>query len=55
MTAVQNIAIIGAGLGGLACAIALQRQGIKVRVYEKVQDFRPVGGGLALFPNGLNF
>ncbi|MEM7592529.1 MAG: NAD(P)/FAD-dependent oxidoreductase [Cyanobacteria bacterium P01_A01_bin.83] len=55
MTATQNIAIIGAGLGGLACALALQRQGIKVRVYEKAQDFRPVGGGLALFPNGLNF
>ena len=53
--AVQNIAIIGAGLGGLACAIALRKQGIKVQVYEQASDFRPVGGGLALFPNGLNF
>ena len=54
-TAVQNVAIVGAGLGGLACAIALKKQGIKVRVYEQAKDFRPVGGGLALFPNGLNF
>ena len=54
-TAVQNIAIIGAGLGGLACAIALRQRGMEVQVYEQAQDFRPVGGGLALFPNGLNF
>lgn len=54
-TAVKNVAIIGAGLGGLACAIALRQQGIDVQVYEKAKDFRPVGGGLALFPNGLNF
>ncbi len=54
-TAAQNVAIIGAGLGGLACAIALRQQGINVRVYEKAKDFRPVGGGLGLFPNGLNF
>ena len=53
--AVQNIAIIGAGLGGLACAIALRKQGIEVQVYEQASNFRPVGGGLALFPNGLNF
>lgn len=53
--AVQNIAIIGAGLGGLACAIALRKQGIEVQVYEQTSNFRPVGGGLALFPNGLNF
>ena len=53
--AVKNVAIIGAGLGGLACAIALRQEGINVRVYEKAKDFRPVGGGLALFPNGLNF
>ncbi len=54
-TAAKNVAIIGAGLGGLACAIALDKQGINVQVYEQAKDFRPVGGGLALFPNGLNF
>ncbi len=48
-----RIAIIGAGLGGLACAIALHKKGYNVQVYEKAQDFHPVGGGLGLLPNGL--
>lgn len=47
-----KIAIVGAGLGGLACAVALHNQGFDVEVYEKAQDFRPVGGGLGLLPNG---
>lgn len=49
----EKIAIVGAGLGGLACAIALHKKGFNVQVYEKAQDFRPVGGGLGLLPNGL--
>ncbi|NER47227.1 MAG: FAD-dependent monooxygenase [Symploca sp. SIO1A3] len=52
---IEKVAIIGAGLGGLAVAVALQKLGLDVQVYEKAQDFRPVGGGLALLPNGLNF
>ena len=53
-TAVKNVAIIGAGLGGLACAIALRKQGLNVRVYEQAKDFRPVGAGIGLAPNGFN-
>ena len=49
----QRIAIVGAGLGGLACAIALHKKGYNVQVYEKAQEFLPVGGGLGLLPNGL--
>ncbi|MEC4818646.1 MAG: NAD(P)/FAD-dependent oxidoreductase [Scytonema sp. PMC 1069.18] len=52
---VEKVAIIGAGLGGLAVAVALRKLGYDVHVYEKAQDFRPVGGGLGLLPNGLNF
>lgn len=52
---IEKVAIIGAGLGGLAVAIALRKLGCDVQVYEKAQDFRPVGGGLGLLPNGLNF
>lgn len=48
----EKIAIVGAGLGGLACAVALHNKGFNVEVYEKAQDFRPVGGGLGLLPNG---
>ncbi|MDJ0680988.1 MAG: FAD-dependent monooxygenase [Xenococcaceae cyanobacterium MO_167.B52] len=49
-----KVAIIGAGLGGLACAIALRKQGFEVQVYEKAKKFRPAGAGLGLLPNGLN-
>ncbi|MGL4882639.1 MAG: FAD-dependent monooxygenase [Waterburya sp.] len=52
--AVKNVAIIGAGLGGLACAIALRKQDIKVQVYEKAKKMRPAGAGLGLLPNGFN-
>lgn len=52
---IEKVAIIGAGLGGLAVAIALRKLGYDVQVYDKAQDFRPVGGGLGLLPNGLNF
>ncbi|BAY10883.1 FAD-dependent oxidoreductase [Calothrix sp. NIES-2098] len=51
---VEKIAIIGAGPGGLATAIALRNQGFDVQVYEKAQEFRPAGTGLGLTPNGLN-
>jgi salicylate hydroxylase len=49
-----KVAIIGAGLGGLAVAMALHKQGINAQVYEKAQQLRPVGAGLSLLPNGLN-
>ena len=52
---IEKVAIVGAGLGGLAVAVALQKLGCDVQVYEKAQDFRPIGGGLGLLPNGLNF
>lgn len=50
----KKVAIIGAGPGGLAAAIALQKQGFDVQVYEKAHEFRPAGTGLGLLPNGLN-
>lgn len=52
---IEKVAIIGAGLGGLAVAVALRKLEYDVQIYEKAQDFRPVGGGLGLLPNGLNF
>lgn len=51
---INNVIVIGAGIGGLAVAIALRQQGFDVQVYEKAQQLLPVGAGLTLFPNGLN-
>ncbi len=43
--------VIGAGIGGLAVAIALIRAGHSVRVFERALELAEVGAGLALWPN----
>ena len=45
--------IIGAGIGGLAAAVALQRAGLAVRVFERSPAVREAGAGLSLWPNAL--
>ena len=49
----KKVGIIGAGPAGLATAIALKKQGIKVHIYEQARAFQPIGAGLTLSPNGL--
>ena len=44
----SNIAVIGAGLGGLTAALALQRQGFRVRVFEQARVLGEVGAGISL-------
>jgi 2-polyprenyl-6-methoxyphenol hydroxylase-like FAD-dependent oxidoreductase len=48
-----KVAIIGAGIGGLAAAIALRRRGIEVEVHERSQRLEEVGAGLQIGPNGF--
>lgn len=48
-----HIAIVGCGIAGLACAIALSRQGIRVSLFEKFVEPKPVGAGILLQPSGL--
>ena len=43
MGKVRRIAIVGAGLGGLAAAIALRRQGFEVQVYEQAPELSEFG------------
>ncbi len=47
----QGALIIGAGLGGLVAALALQRRGIDVKVYERAPELGEVGAGISLAPN----
>ena len=48
-----EIAIVGAGVAGLASAILLTRLGHRVVVYERFADVRPLGSGLMMQPTGL--
>ncbi len=46
-----RIAIVGAGLGGLAAAAALREAGIDSEVFEQAPSIAPVGAGIQLTPN----
>ncbi len=48
-----RVAIIGAGLGGLAAACALRQHGIEVAVYERAPQLGEVGAGIQLAPNAI--
>ncbi len=47
----MRIAIAGAGIGGLAAALALHRDGHDVCVYEQAQEILPLGVGINLLPH----
>ncbi len=44
---------MGAGVAGLASALALARHGVEVCVLERADALRPVGAGLQVTPNGM--
>lgn len=46
-----HVLVVGAGIGGLATALALQRAGIRVSVYEQAPVLGEVGAGLTLASN----
>ena len=47
-----NIAIVGAGIGGLAAAALLADQGHSLTVFDRFDAPRPVGSGLVIQPVG---
>ncbi|KAI0020987.1 hypothetical protein F4780DRAFT_307295 [Xylariomycetidae sp. FL0641] len=48
-----SIAILGAGIGGLALAIGLIKRNVPVTVYEAADQYSTVGAGIGLGPNAL--
>jgi 3-hydroxybenzoate 6-monooxygenase len=47
----EPVLIVGGGIGGLAAALALARQGIPSQVVEQAATFKEIGAGIQLGPN----
>ncbi|MFI0977438.1 FAD-dependent monooxygenase [Streptomyces sp. NPDC021093] len=45
--------VIGAGIGGLAAAVALRKVGIDVQVFERASKLQAAGSGLSVMSNAL--
>jgi 2-polyprenyl-6-methoxyphenol hydroxylase-like FAD-dependent oxidoreductase len=48
------VLVIGAGIGGLAAAVALRRTGVETLVIERATSIREVGAGLSIWSNAMN-
>jgi salicylate hydroxylase/6-hydroxynicotinate 3-monooxygenase len=53
MAGKPSIAIIGAGMGGLAAAATLRQAGFPVEVYEQASKFGRIGAGIQMMPNSM--
>ncbi|MDQ4121466.1 MAG: FAD-dependent monooxygenase [Acidobacteriota bacterium] len=51
MTTKPKILIVGAGIGGLATAIALRQAGFDTAIYENAPVLRGIGAGITLWSN----
>jgi salicylate hydroxylase len=49
----MNVAVIGAGMGGLAAALGLARAGVSVTVYERSAVLGELGAGITMSPNAV--
>jgi len=53
MTDRPPLLIIGGGIGGLAAALALAREGLAVELFESAPAFSEIGAGIQLGPNAF--
>ena len=53
MSCNEHVAILGAGIGGLTLALSLHQAGIPCKVYEAVQELKPLGVGVNLLPHAV--
>ncbi len=50
----RRVLVIGGGIGGLAAALALARQGIRVQLLEQAPEIQEIGAGIQLAANAFN-
>src|SRR3954469_15324492 len=50
----RPVLVAGGGIGGLAAALALARQGLSVRVLEQASEIGEIGAGIQLGPNAFS-
>lgn len=48
-----NVAIIGAGIGGLAASACLRKIGLETTIYEQAPAFSRIGAGVQMSPNAM--
>ena len=48
---VQQVLVVGAGIGGVATALACARSGAQVQLFEQAEKFSEIGAGIQLGPN----
>ncbi len=48
-----SVAVVGAGMGGLAVAATLRQAGIDVAVFEQAGRFARIGAGIQMMPNSM--
>ena len=54
MRSAKPILVTGGGIGGLAAALALARQGLAVKVLEQAHEIGEIGAGIQLGPNAFS-
>ena len=47
----DDVIIVGAGIGGLTLGLALHKRGIPCRIFESAAEIRPIGVGINLLPH----
>src|ERR1700739_1638205 len=47
----EDVIIVGAGIGGLTLGLALHAAGIPCRIFESAAEIRPIGVGINLLPH----
>src|ERR1700716_358018 len=52
MSTSKNVAVVGAGIGGLTAALALLRRGIDVQIYDQSNQLKEIGAGIQISSNG---